>query len=222
VRIWLRRLANSIVGRTGKPDHFDTATRMATDADFTISSEVESQPGQDAPPSPSQIDEVTHVLSDQSRNFGDETLPRDVPASRVRRPDRSWHVCAPILAALLFGGSPTAPASADAINNRFDKTAVAGVPMFIGHFAHVDPDCSSSGRTFVRVSRGPTHGVVTTQERFGFSNFPRLPGCNSHKVKGVTVWYRPEKGFTGYDAVELDIIFPSVNEHIDYYNITIK
>jgi len=31
----LRRLANRIVGRTGKPDRLDTATRMAADADFS-------------------------------------------------------------------------------------------------------------------------------------------------------------------------------------------
>jgi hypothetical protein len=219
VRVWLRRLPNSIVGKIGKPDHLDTATRIT---DFTIPSEVESQPAQDALPSPSQVDELTHVLSDQVRDFVDEIHPCDVPGSRVRRPRRFWHACTPILAALLFGGSPMASANADTINNRFDKTGVAGVPMFIGHFANVDPDCSSSGRTFVRVSRGPTHGVVTTQERIGFSSFPHLPTCNSHKVKGVTVWYRPEKGFKGYDAVELDIIFPSGNEHVDYYNITIK
>lgn len=127
-----------------------------------------------------------------------------------------------ILVALFPAVSGNVSASADTINNRFDKTGVAGVPMFIGHFAHVDPDCSSSGRTFVRVSRGPTHGVVTTQERIGFSSFLHWPACNSHKVKGVTVWYRPEKGFTGYDAMELDIIFPSGNEHVNYYNVTIK
>jgi hypothetical protein len=127
-----------------------------------------------------------------------------------------------ILIALFPAVSGTVSASADTINNRFDKTGVASVPMLIGHFAHVEPDCTSSGRTFVRVSRGPTHGIVTTQERVGFSYFPNLLACNSHKVKGVTVWYRPEKGFTGYDAMELDIIFPSGNDHANYYNITIK
>jgi len=29
VWVWLRRLANSVVGKTGKPDRLDTATRMA-------------------------------------------------------------------------------------------------------------------------------------------------------------------------------------------------
>jgi hypothetical protein len=31
----LRSLANAIVGKTGKPDRADTATRMARDADFS-------------------------------------------------------------------------------------------------------------------------------------------------------------------------------------------
>ena len=31
----LRALANAFLGKTGKPGHLDTATRMAMDADFS-------------------------------------------------------------------------------------------------------------------------------------------------------------------------------------------
>lgn len=118
--------------------------------------------------------------------------------------------------------SGTFSARADTTNETLNKTGVAGAPLYIGHFAGANPDCTSMGRTFVRVSRSPTHGVVNTREGFGFSNFLRLPTCNSRKVKGVTVWYRPETGFTGYDAMEIDVIYPSGNERLNYYNITIK
>jgi hypothetical protein len=128
----------------------------------------------------------------------------------------------PLLATLVLAALATESASADTIYKTYDKTGVAGVPLLIGHFAHVEPNCIASGSTFVRVTRGPTHGVVTTREGFGFSYFPQLLACNSHKVKGVTVWYRPRSGFTGNDAIQLDIIFPSGNEHIDDYNITVK
>ena len=86
------------------------------------------------------------------------------------------------------------PATAPPV--RVNKIAVAGNTLIIGHFASANPDCTASGKTFVRVSRNPSHGVVTMREGLGFSNFPKLPECNSHKMEGVTVEYTPYDGFT--------------------------
>ena len=41
---WLRSFAKSILGKTAKPDHLDTATRMARDADFSDTGETSSEP----------------------------------------------------------------------------------------------------------------------------------------------------------------------------------
>jgi hypothetical protein len=46
MRSWLRSLADAIAGKVpGKPDRLDTATRMATDADFSRSGKGATQPG---------------------------------------------------------------------------------------------------------------------------------------------------------------------------------
>ncbi len=40
---WLRSFANSIFGRTGKPNRLDVATRMAMEGDFNDRSEPSTQ-----------------------------------------------------------------------------------------------------------------------------------------------------------------------------------
>ncbi len=44
IQTWLRSLANAILGKTGKPDRLDTATRMAMDADFSDRGEPTTPP----------------------------------------------------------------------------------------------------------------------------------------------------------------------------------
>ena len=105
---------------------------------------------------------------------------------------------------------------------RYNKIGVADNTIIIAHFANTNPDCTASGKTFVRVSRSPSHGVVTMREGFGFSHFPKTPECNSHKIQGVTVEYIPERGFTGSDDFELDVIYQVGTEALVTYDITIK
>ena len=50
----------------------------------------------------------------------------------------------------------------------------------------------------------------------------RIAQCNSRRVEGVTVEYRPERSFLGADTVGLDILYPSGNERMSTYYITVK
>ena len=57
----LRSLADAFLGRTGKPDRLDTATRMAMDADFSergerVASECEP------PPMVDPLEELTQIV----------------------------------------------------------------------------------------------------------------------------------------------------------------
>ena len=132
---------------------------------------------------------------------------------------------------------PPAPASAETTStpastdttttpatpkHRFSKVVVADNTLTIGHFASANPDCTSSGKTFVRVSRPPSHGGVTMREGLGFTYFEKMPQCNSTKLQGVTVEYLPERGFTGSDEVELDVISQTGYEVLVTYSVTIK
>ena len=56
----------------------------------------------------------------------------------------------------------------------------------------------------------------------GFSHFRKTPECNSHKIQGITVEYIPERGFTGSDEFELDVIYQVGTEALVTYDITIK
>jgi len=60
----LRSLANAILGKTGKPDRPDAATRMAQDADFSDRGESptpEPEPAQKV----DQIDELIKIVGEQ-------------------------------------------------------------------------------------------------------------------------------------------------------------
>ncbi len=123
----------------------------------------------------------------------------------------------------------TAPASAETATasatttHRFSKVGVADNTLIIGHFASAHPDCTSSGRTFVRISRRPSHAVITMREGVGFTYFEKMPQCNSTKLQGVTVEYLPERGYTGPDEFELDVISQyGGSEALVTYSLTIK
>jgi hypothetical protein len=65
----LRSLANAILGKTGKPDRVDTATRMAMDADFSSRREP-STPKRQLAEKVDPIDELKRIIGEQ------ETEPR--------------------------------------------------------------------------------------------------------------------------------------------------
>jgi hypothetical protein len=118
---------------------------------------------------------------------------------------------------------PPAPASADTATGpaaqtyRFSLVGVAGNTLILGQTAGaVNPDCTPSGKTFVRISRPPRHGVVNMHESTGFSHFATMPECNSRKMDGVTIEYVPNRGFTGSDEYEADVISQTGHEYVVY------
>ena len=60
---WLRALADAIRGKTRKPDRLDTASRMATEADFS----EQRDPAKSAPdpvPKVDPIDELLRIINE--------------------------------------------------------------------------------------------------------------------------------------------------------------
>ncbi len=104
----------------------------------------------------------------------------------------------------------------------YNKTVAAGGLLKADFFASVYPDCSTKGKTVIRVASAPAHGVIVTRQSTGFVNFPGLPQCNERRLAGVSVTYRPARGFTGSDGFSLDVIFPSGKEVMRSYFITVK
>lgn len=63
---WLRSLADTILGRTGKTDRLDTATRMAMDADFSDRAERVERACQEPAPHVDQLEELERFLKNRS------------------------------------------------------------------------------------------------------------------------------------------------------------
>jgi hypothetical protein len=107
-------------------------------------------------------------------------------------------------------------------SKSYTKTATAGGVLVLGHYASVNPDCTSRGKTVVRVQKTPAHGAVVLTPGRGFTSFSHATQCNARSVEGVTAAYRPERGYVGPDAVGFDIIYPSGIEKFKTYDIEVK
>ena len=103
--------------------------------------------------------------------------------------------------------------------------AVAGLPLRLGHFAKLNPDCSHIVEPDVRETTPPSHGAVAVHPGEGYTNFaqsnPRNH-CNYRPTPGVNVTYTAERGYTGPDTVALDAIFPTGEERQLVYNLNVK
>jgi hypothetical protein len=129
--------------------------------------------------------------------------------------NRVQDVSAVVVLCLLLGSAAGAQTAS--------RTVAAGGVLKVGHFANVNPDCSPVGVTVVRLSAPPKHGVVRTASTMGFAHFAgTFEICNSRRVAGVSVEYRPDRGFTGSDSFSLDVIYPGGLEQVGSYDVTVK
>jgi hypothetical protein len=105
------------------------------------------------------------------------------------------------------------------------RAVVAGGRLELGGYSSLNPDCSAQSYPTLRVTNAPQHGTVTTRKGKTFTYFPPnhpLHDCNVHKVDGVLVDYRPERGFTGTDYFTIDAIYANGSERTIDYQITVK
>jgi hypothetical protein len=110
-------------------------------------------------------------------------------------------------------------------NRTVSPVAVAGIPLRLGHYANLNPDCSPIGEPDVRVAKPADHGAVAVRAGEGYTNFvqanPRNH-CNYRPTMGVNATYTAERGYAGPDTVALDIIFPTGEERQFAYNLNVK
>ena len=103
--------------------------------------------------------------------------------------------------------------------------AVAGIPLRLGHFADLNPDCSPIGEPVVRVAKRADHGVVAARAGEGYTNFVQANlrnHCNYRSTTGVNATYTAGRGYTGPDTVTLEIIFPTGEERRIAYDLNVK
>jgi hypothetical protein len=92
------------------------------------------------------------------------------------------------------------------------KYVVSGRPLKLSFFGSTNPDCSNVGRPTIRLIRPPEHGRATVTHTADFPTFPSSnvrSACNGRRVAGAAIYYVSQRGFTGADFVEAEIIFAS-------------
>ena len=113
------------------------------------------------------------------------------------------------------------PAAAEPIK----KAVASGHVLKVFFAASLNADCTSIGSISIRLPVGPQHGVVTTRNASDFPFFPasnERSRCNTRRVRGLLVNYRPDRGYVGPDAFKVDYIFPTGNEILTDYQIDVK
>jgi CHAT domain-containing protein len=86
-------------------------------------------------------------------------------------------------------------------------------------------DCSSAGRTTIRVLDPPQHGKLAIEYGQGITNFPKDNQryvCNSRKSDGIFVFYESNSEYQGQDSATVYVIFPTGNVSTRHYSIEVK
>jgi hypothetical protein len=89
----------------------------------------------------------------------------------------------------------------------------------------LNEDCSSVGKTVVKIAPKPAHGVAEIRYVDGYPNYPASnprSACNKRAVAGVELWYRPEAGYAGDDSLSVDYFPPEGREFSKSYFITVN
>jgi hypothetical protein len=137
---------------------------------------------------------------------------------------REAHPMARFVAACLvaFGLSVTWSGTAAA---QATINVVAGHQVQVRWAYSVNPDCSSAGQIVVRITQPPQHGRVVIRNGRNFPNFPnssKFYVCNTRRVPGVEAFYQSEPGYTGFDSVGFETIYPNGAYRQDTKNVQVR
>jgi len=141
------------------------------------------------------------------------------PKGTVRR----THYAVTVNPAPIAAPTPSAPTTPQML--EFKRTAAADKRLVVAFLYDLNPDCSSIGFATVRVVENPKHGKLTIENATGFTTFPEKNlrfECNKRRSDGVNLSYDPEPGFTGDDAIVVDVIYPDGNFSKRRYAIDVR
>jgi hypothetical protein len=105
------------------------------------------------------------------------------------------------------------------------RSAAAEQRLRIGFLSNLEPDCTSTPFADVRIVEQPKHGEATLKQDTGFANFPKENPrfeCNQQRSDGTAVLYQGEAGYTGKDAVTVEIVYADGRQSSLRYAIEVK
>ncbi len=134
-------------------------------------------------------------------------------------------VRADVNSAYRFGPAviPTPPAPRPVPN--VNVAVNAGQKRRVDFLVTVDLDCSSKGFATVTTVEPPQHGTITVDHGTGTTNFPQSNPrfeCNKRQSEGTQVTYEPAAGFTGTDAMTVDIVYAGGDTARRHYSISVN
>ena len=102
------------------------------------------------------------------------------------------------------------------------KVTTGGKPLKVDIGYSINPDCSSRGRTDIRVLAGPQHGAVSVRDGMDFPAFKpdnTRHHCNTRRVPVTEIVYTPAGRYVGPDSFEVEFVFPTGNARTHTYRV---
>jgi hypothetical protein len=117
------------------------------------------------------------------------------------------------------------PAFAAPTHLEQHKVAASGHVLVLGNAYDVDRDCSPAGTVVIHVVTPPAHGIFANRSAMVFPSFPKSNAahyhCNSRRVSGVEQTYVSRAGYSGPDAMDFIIIYPTGESQHIHITITV-
>ena len=105
------------------------------------------------------------------------------------------------------------------------KVALSGKAQVVQSYMSLNADCSSSGKSVVRIVEAPTHGNITIADDVAYPWFEKENQryvCNTKQVPATNVTYQSDPGFIGTDTMKLDVFFPNATFRTDVISVSVK
>jgi hypothetical protein len=105
------------------------------------------------------------------------------------------------------------------------RVAVRDQRLRVATLYDLNPDCSVIGIPTVRILESSKNGGIIVEKGSGFPSYPANNSrakCNSNAVDGEVIFYMPEPGYVGADAVLVEIIYPDGTARTRRYAIEVR
>jgi hypothetical protein len=118
-----------------------------------------------------------------------------------------------------------AAASKIATTTELVRVATPDHKLQLDFFYLVQVDCSSVGRTSVKIIEQPQHGKLSIETGKASTDFPagdQRRACNDRQSDGTFAFYEPNSDYHGADSVTLSIAPPLGAARTQHYSIQVK
>jgi hypothetical protein len=130
-----------------------------------------------------------------------------------------------LLIILAFGLSSSAFAQEGFEKKQLTRVVPSGKNQRIGFFTHLNPDCTASGDTNIRITKQPEHGSTEITPAINFPSYSKEHvrfKCNEHKVRGWQLNYKSAEKYAGSDEFQLLVLWPNGFGLEVHYDVSVR